>query len=1248
MWAMHLTLALALAAQATMYAQTSDPVTLATDSAQLQPLANHHPQWAAAANDAGALAADQLLDHLTLVLSRSPQKEAAFDQFLAAQQDPTSPEYHHWLTPTEVGERFGLSASEIATLTTWLESQDLHVNWVSPSRIFISFGGRAAEISRAFQTELHSYKVNGGERFSVSSAPLIPRSLAPSIKAIHGLYTIEDRPAHHFTVEQSDAPQMTLSSGKHFITPEDFATIYDLPSSSANFADTVGIVGRSRINFHDYEHFEEMFMDGIAPYMEVIPTTFGGKDPGPALTTPPANGTSIADQSEATLDVEIAGGITNFSDILLVAATKASGGIETDAQYLVQTSPLPARIMSISFGECESAAGPAGVHFWDTLFKQAAAEGISVFVASGDSGASGCDQAFATPPNSSKQNSPNYICSSSYATCVGGTEFNDTSDASLYWGSGTGMTTAQSYIPEGGWNEPLNSSNALQVAASGGGVSSIIPTPSWQKGTGVPTARIGRYTPDISFSASCHDGYFGCFAAGGGSCLIDANGSYRFIGFCGTSAATPSMAGIASLLDGSLQYGQGNLNPELYRLAQNSPTVFHDVTAVTSGVANCQRGTPSLCNNSIPSPSGLRGGQAGYLVTAGFDQVTGLGSLDVQKFFAHHVGIKISPAVAVTAKLSKVTTAQQLPVQVSVTGRGDDEPSGSVTLRGGSYTSTFQTMSGYVYQIYIPAGTLTPGKDTLTATYTPDASSSGVYNSATGSATITVTAVPIILPTVTVALSASKILSAGGLTATVGVNGGSGNQAPSGTVTLTGGGYSSGPVALSAGSAAISIAGNSLAAGVDKLTANYMPDKASVSIYKSATGSNSVSVTAGKITPTVSLTLSTTKITTAQGLQVAVTVDGGSGNQTASGTIQLSSGKYLSAPITLSPYCAWYSSPCVVFNIPADSLPAGTDKLIATYTPDKPSAPLYNSASASSNVTVKAVAKITPVMTLSLSNANITTAQPLWVTITVNGGSGNQTATGSVTLASGKYSSGPAKLANGNAMIHILADSLKPGADKLTVSYTPDATSASIYNSSSASSTVTVTAVAKITPSINVWPGGSITTAQALWVTVEVGFGDNAQTPTGAVKLSCGKYASAGVELDGVGNATIIVPSGSLPVGTDTLTITYTPDKISSSIYNSATGTASVTVTAAPVAATPKISPSGGKYASSQKIAISDSASGAVLYYTTNGSVPTRNSTRYTAAITVSTSETVKALAVASGFSNSAVATATYTLPKAK
>ena len=618
------------------HGQGAGQITGAIDSSQVVMLRGHHPGWAAAANDLGPVAAERPMSSLVLVLSRTPEQEQAFKKFLAGQQSPGSADYHRWLTPEQVGERFGISQQDIASIGGWLQSQKLHVNWVSPSRTFIGFGGAAGDVGRAFHTQLHLYRGVTDERVSPSSDPMVPAALQSVIKAVNGLYTVEDRPQHLAKPMHLDSPDLTSNDGEHFITPADFDTIYDLPPAYSGLGQTIGIVGRSRVNPADIANFQKLTYSFSSP-QEIIPTSFGGIDPGPPYTSPPPAGVSVEDQLEATLDVTRAGSVAQNSQVQLVVANQASGGIEIAAQYLVQTSPVPVQVMSISFGDCELNGGAAGVNYWDTLFQQAAAEGISVFVSSGDSGASGCDAGLATPPATPLPNSPNYICSSSYATCVGGTEFNDTANPASYWSAenSPGLGSALSYIPEGAWNEPLGENSAVQVAASGGGVSSVIATPDWQTGTGVPAARAGRYTPDVAFSASGHDGYFACFAAGVGNCVVAANGGFEFEIFYGTSAAAPSMAGIAALLNGRFGAAQGTLNPALYQMASSSPDSFHDTTVATSGVSNCSVSTPSMCNNSVPLASPAGSAQPGYLITAGYDEVTGLGSLDAGNFISN-------------------------------------------------------------------------------------------------------------------------------------------------------------------------------------------------------------------------------------------------------------------------------------------------------------------------------------------------------------------------------------------------------------------------------------------------------------------------------------------------------------------------------------------------------------------------------------------------------------------------------------
>ncbi len=323
---------------------------------------------------------------------------------------------------------------------------------------------------------------------------------------------------------------------------------------------------------------------------------------------------------------------------------------------------------------------------------------------------------------------------------------------------------------------------------------------------------------------------------------------------------------------------------------------------------------------------------------------------------------------------------------------------------------------------------------------------------------------PALTPTVTVSPSPASITTAQADTVTVTVSGGSGNPTPTGSVTLISGTYSSGAVTLSGGVATINIPAGSLAKGTDTLTATYTPDQASAISYTNATGSNVVAVTAAATAPTVTVSPSPASVTTAQADTVTVTVSGGNGNPTPTGSVTLTSGSYSSGAVTLSGGSA-------TISIPAGTLPKGTNTLTASYMPDSNSSSTYTNATGMNTVAVTAAALITPTVTVTPSPASITTTQALSVTVALNGGSGNPTPTGSVTLASGSYSSGAVTLASGTATINIAAGSLAAGTDTLSVTYTPDANSSTTYNSATGSNTVTVTA-ATVQVTVAITPAG--------------------------------------------------------------------------------------------------------------------------------------------------------------------------------
>jgi subtilase family serine protease len=630
-----------------------DRISAHPDFAPLTQLSHQLPGWMQGRPQSSAHAIDLSTPiSVSLVLNRDPSVEAAFDQFLADQQTPGSPLYHQWLTPQQVGSLFGPTAHDLAALTSWLTSQGLKVDSIAPSGVIVHASGSAAIVGNAFHTSFAMFDPIGltadgltaAPRLSAVSEPSIPSALMPLVRSIAGLGEVEVRPLNQARpVQGTPRPtasrsasglQPLFSNGPapdtYFITPGDFATIFDINSvyNGGNKGATIGskaqriaVIGESRVINTDITEYEQY--TGLSSYTPTVVVPPAGLDPGT---------TADGYQSEATLDVDRVIGTAPGAGVDLVVSkdTMTNSGIFIAIEYNIETLLDP--VMTISFGGCESQNGQANTLAVDQLAQAAAAEGITTLVSSGDSGAAGCDTSFVKAP-ATQTASINFICSSTYVTCVGGTEFNDTANPSIYWSttnSGS-LVSALSYIPEGAWNEPTDPTSTtapFPVAASGGGVSVYIAKPSWQTGTGVPGGSF-RFVPDVSFPAAAHDGYFACLAYNGGDC---ANNHFEV--FSGTSAAAPGIAGVVALINTKVGTSAGNINPLLYALATSTPSAFHDITITTSGVTGCAATTPSLCNNSTPGPSTLTGGLSGYLLTTGYDEVTGLGSVDVANLVA--------------------------------------------------------------------------------------------------------------------------------------------------------------------------------------------------------------------------------------------------------------------------------------------------------------------------------------------------------------------------------------------------------------------------------------------------------------------------------------------------------------------------------------------------------------------------------------------------------------------------------------
>jgi len=539
---------------------------------------SRHP-LAQAADFTGPMQPDQLLERAILVLTPDAEQETALEELTRAQQDPGSPDYRQWLTPQAFGERFGVSSGDLQKVMDWLTSHGLSVDEIPASRRAIVFSGTVRQVEAAFHTRMGRYTVSGSEHFANSTDLEIPAGLAAVVKGVVSLHDFRLPPAH------SEVPTYTLANGVTLMMPRDWATIYDVTPLYGQGLDGTGqslaVVGRTDLDLNDVRAFRTSA--GLAAN-DPVKIFVNGVNPGMP---------NCVDEAESALDVEWAGALAKNATVKFVtAASGATDGVILAAQYAVANNVAP--IVSVSYLHCELTLSDGGKSLWGALWSQAAAQGQSVFVASGDSGAAGCD--LLSAKTATQGVAVNAICSSPNATCVGGTQFNDTLNRSQYWSAsnGTGQSSALSYIPEQAWNETSWSGTIL--TATGGGVSTVYPRPAWQVGPGVPAGTM-RLVPDLAASSAINDAY-----------VIQIQGAPFYV--AGTSASTPSIASVMALVLQSTGARLGNVNPALYTLAtqqsSGGPAIFHDVTAG---------------NNSVP-------GVTGYAAGTGYDMTTGLGSVD--------------------------------------------------------------------------------------------------------------------------------------------------------------------------------------------------------------------------------------------------------------------------------------------------------------------------------------------------------------------------------------------------------------------------------------------------------------------------------------------------------------------------------------------------------------------------------------------------------------------------------------------
>jgi pseudomonalisin len=657
-------------------AQPADRIRTAIDDTRTVPLpGNHHP-LARMEYDLGPAAPETRLERMILVLNSDAAQQQALAALLDAQHDPHSPFYRQWLTPESFAERFGVSPNDIGRIVSWLGAQGFSIDEIPAGGRTIVFSGAAAQVEAAFHTPIHRYLVHGEMHLANAGDPRIPEALAGVVAGVATLHDFRRQPMHSL---MQPAPQFSYGGGYYYLAPGDFATIYDVVSlyaSGINGAgQTIAIVARCNIPMSDVQTFRQNF--GLPANNPTI--VVNGTDPGII---------SGDELTEADLDVQWSGAVAPQAtvDFVVSASTNSTDGVDLSAQYIVSNNLAP--VMSTSFGSCEQYMG-SDLTFYSNLWQQAAAQGITALISSGDSGAAGCDSGGESQATGGL--GVNGLCSSPYSVCVGGTEFNEGSNPGQYWlsGNASNWSSALGYIPEMVWNDS-GSNGGSGLWAGGGGASAYYSKPTWQSAPGVP-ADGQRDVPDVSLAASLHDGY-----------LLIFEGGLYYVG--GTSAASPSFAGLMALVNQQTGARQGNANTSFYALAAlqgvGGLSYFHDIV---------------VGNNSVP-------GLTGFNAVPGYDQASGLGSVDAAILVNHWDDAAGSPGLTLTANPASIAVpagaAQAVVVQVKVVNGFNAAVALSATGLPAGVTAAFASP------------TLTaPGSGSSTLTVTVASSvASGVYS----------------------------------------------------------------------------------------------------------------------------------------------------------------------------------------------------------------------------------------------------------------------------------------------------------------------------------------------------------------------------------------------------------------------------------------------------------------------------------------------------------------------------------------
>ncbi len=656
-------------------------------SAQISPnrviLSGHMHPRAKAEYDRGRAESSLYVESAMIMLKPSAAQQADLDQLLAQQQDPSSPHYHQWLTPEQYAARFGAAQADIGRISAWLTTSNLTVMSVARGQNEITRTGNVRDVENAFGIQIHRYNVNGESHFANAADPSVPASVSGLVASIHGLNDFKLKAR----AKRRSVKYTSGSSGFLSLSPDDIGALYDIkPLWNAGITGAgqkIVVVGQSAINISDIESFRSFFnLPANDPTLTLVP---GSRDPGILSKS--------GDEGESDLDLEFAGAVAKDASVIFVYSTN----VDNSLQYAIDQNLAPVISMSLC-GDCEVQTTNSGLNLYQALANQANTQGISWMAASGDSGAADCynDNLKGNTGAALAVDAPG---STPGVTAVGGTELNPGTGSYFAPANDANHSSLATYVPEMVWNDSiidgdLHPAEAASVRSSA--------SRCGKTGTGVPADGF-RDVPDVSFAASA-DIY---------PLLFYTDGAIGAVG--GTSVAAPTFSGIVALLNQSQKSsGLGNINPRLYAMAATVPAAFHDVTVGSNVVNGC---------------AGVRGctaGNVGYNAGVGYDQASGLGSVDAYNLITFWSQTSITAPKAVstvtlTSSASSLQASGNVTLTATVAGSAAAKPSGTVNFIAGGATIGTSTLTNSTGSLTIAASTLAVGFDSITAEYSGDA-----------------------------------------------------------------------------------------------------------------------------------------------------------------------------------------------------------------------------------------------------------------------------------------------------------------------------------------------------------------------------------------------------------------------------------------------------------------------------------------------------------------------------------------------